>query len=179
MQLQSRKSRIVFAPNPTRHGGGSRAGKRKTARPIVTRTPMHLVMRSTRARGAWSFLRHRKSLVAITRECAARYGIKVLGYENVGNHLHLLVQARDRVGMQVFLKVLPQRIMFLVTGARKGQPRGKFFDEIVFSRVVQWGPDFWGMLRYLGKNRVESFGLPKDLVQRLRHLSWGNGLEVG
>lgn len=46
------------------HGGELSVGVRKNARPIVTRRPMHLVMRSTLAVGPRSFLVARNVQVA-------------------------------------------------------------------------------------------------------------------
>lgn len=165
----------LFSQNArTAHGGSTRAGRRKCARPIVVRAPMHLVLRSERAVGEWSFL-HRRNRLRIRRaldETAARFGVKVLSFENVGNHLHLIIQGHSRRLLQAFFKVFPQRVMFLVTGARKGMPRGKFFEGILFSRVVRWGRDLTNLRRYFGKNRIDSLGLPPDLAARLRAYRW-------
>ena len=49
---------------------------------------------------------------------------------------------------------------------------------ILFSRMVEWGKALEKLKNYFGKNRMESYGLPADLVERLRHFEWGNGLFV-
>ena len=141
------------------HGGDVRKGKRKLARPLSPKQPLHLVLRSSKARGAWSFLRHKGVLHLLVHDTAERYGIKVFRYENVGNHLHLVVQGRRRSRLRAFLRVFPQRVMFAVTGARKGNPQGRFFDRIAYSRVVTWGREFDNLMRYMGKNLLEALGL--------------------
>lgn len=103
-----------------------------------------MVFRSARARGPWSFL-HQKNKGAIhqlLQELAQEYGVRVYRYENVGNHIHLLARFGERRFLRAFLRVFPQRVMFHVTGARKGQPRGRFFDAIAYSRIVEWGREF-------------------------------------
>ncbi len=153
-----------LSKNPTAHGGVVRQGKRKCARPIAVKRPMHLVLRSTKARGAWSFLhkRNKGGIHLLLLDCADRFGVKVFRYENVGNHLHLLVQARSRKSLQHFLKVFPQRVMFAVTGARCGRPQGRFFDFIAFSRVVEWGREFKVLQNYLWKNAMEALGFSRS-----------------
>jgi len=46
----------------------------------------------------------------------------------------------------------------LVTHARKGNPQGKFWDSLAFTRIVQWGRDFKRLTHYFLKNELESLG---------------------
>jgi REP element-mobilizing transposase RayT len=152
----------LFGPARREHGGDVRKGKRKLARPLVTKRPMHLTLRSSKAKGVWSFLKH-KGLIHLTLlGTAERFQIKVLGFENVGNHLHLIIQGKSRKQITKFLRVLPQQIMFLVTKARKGAPQGRFFDEIIYSRIVEWGKDYKNLILYFGKNAIEALHLSRD-----------------
>ena len=154
----------------TEHGGVVRKGKRKVARPIATRKPMHLVLRSTRATGAWSFHRKKNSaaIEQVLSSLAKRYGIRVIGFENVGNHLHLLIQGKSRVLLQSFLRTLPAKLALAITQAKKGKPQGRFFDEIVFTRVVEWGRDILRAKDYLFKNRLEAAGVSQEIIASWR-----------
>lgn len=152
---------LALIAHPGReHGGDVRRGKRKLARPLATKRPLHLVFRSTKARGAKSFLhrRHKAAIHVFLLETAERFGIKLFRYENVGNHLHLVVQGRSRREIRAFLRVFPQKVMFQVTGACKGNPQGRFFDAIAYSRVVSWGREFEVLKNYLWKNAMEALG---------------------
>jgi REP element-mobilizing transposase RayT len=146
------------------HGGANSVGREKKARPIATKKPMHLIFRSSRAKGAWSFLhsRNRELIETHLAATARRFGIKVYRFANVGNHFHLLVQARRREDLQNFLRVFAQGVVFLVTKARKGNPIGKFWDALAYSRIVEWGKDWKNMLDYVGKNLLEARGFPRD-----------------
>lgn len=148
----------------TAHGGHIRVGRRKVARTIVASCPMHLVFRASGARGERSFLhkRHKGVIHLILLDLVERYGIKLYRYENVGNHLHLLIKGRSREEIRSFLRVFPQRIMFLITGAKKGNPQGRFFDSIVYSRVVSWGREFKIIKDYLWKNAMEALGFSRS-----------------
>jgi len=164
MKNKKPKQMSFFAsPSPV-HGGAASKGRAKVARPIATKRPMHVILKSTRAVKEWSLLRHRAGVDKITNDVANRFGVKLYRVANVGNHLHLLVQVKRREHFQNFLRVLAQKIMFLVTRARKGSPVGKFWDALAFSRVVEWGQDWRGMLAYVGKNVLEAKGFPRDRV---------------
>lgn len=155
-----------FVEAPKAHGGASAIGREKKARPVVTKRPMHLIVRSSRARGEWSFLRknHRDRIAAHLEKTARRFGIRVHQFVNVGNHLHLLVQTKRRDDFQNFLRVFTQGVVFLVTRARKGKPVGKFWDALAFSRIVEWGRDWKNLNEYFRKNYFEAKGTPRDVV---------------
>ena len=161
-----------YEKSRTEHGGETGKGKRKFARPIATRKPMHLVLRASRAVGDWNFLRkkNREQIEEILELISKRYGVKIIRFQNVGNHLHLLVQGKSRVLLQSFLRTLPAKIALAITQAKKGNPQGRFFDEILFSRVVEWGRDFDRIVRYFRKNEFEAAGVPKDALARWREL---------
>ncbi len=159
----------LFGRPGTEYGGDTRRGKRKVRRPIAVKSPMHVVFRSRRARGSWSLLneRHRFAVNTLVYRLADRFEVRIHGYENVGNHVHLVVQVRSRRSLQAFLRVFGQSLMFLVTGARKGKPKGRFFDAIAYSRVVKWGRDFENVMLYVSKNTLEALG-----VSRVRQGRW-------
>src|SRR4051812_25976221 len=81
---------------PREHGGSVRAGLRKLARPFDGSRPLHIVLRSSRATGAWS-LRLRSTEVRVREtlnRLARRHGIRVYRFAAAGNHLHMLARAR-------------------------------------------------------------------------------------
>lgn len=164
------KASLLQNWHPLEHGGRVRAGRRKTRRPFDPKRPMHLVMRSSRARGTWSFLHRRNKLGihALLLDLCERYGVKLYRYENVGNHLHLIVRFPSRRELRAFLRVFAQRVMFLVTGARKGEPRGRFFERIAYTRVVSWGREFKVLKNYLWKNALEALGFTAGEIVRYR-----------
>ncbi|MBI3557763.1 MAG: transposase [Deltaproteobacteria bacterium] len=149
------------------HGGEIRKGKRKLARPVDTKRPMHLVLRSTRAKGRWSLLAPGNGRVVrrLVFELAAPSEVRVYDFANSGNHIHLLVRARTRKGFQRYLRALTGLLARRITGARKGRRVGRFWDALAFSRVVAWGRDYHQAKKYLGLNRIEAMGgwLPAKL----------------
>ena len=136
------------------HGGAVRQGRRKLARPFDSRHPIHIVLRSSRARGNWSLLhrRNRDHIRRFTRAIAIRYEIKVERFSNLGNHVHLLVRARTRAQFQGFLRELGGTLACLVTGAKKGHAVGKFWDFLTYTRII----DFKAALKKIERCFVEN-----------------------
>jgi hypothetical protein len=148
----------------TRHGGGERAGRRKTARPVATRRPMHLTLRAIRAVGPFSLLRSAvcPHVSAIVARFSEENGVRMLRFANVGNHLHLVVQAKTRRGFQNYLRTIAGLIARVATGSVKGRASGKFWDELAFSRVIAWGRDLKRTLAYVLGNALEGVGVPTN-----------------
>ena len=149
-------------------GGDIGRGKRKQSRPFSGRLPLHLVLRSSRARGPWS-LRRRPHEAAIAEElerAARRFNVKIYERATVENHIHLLVRARSRESLSNFLRFVGGRIAQRVTGALKGQPCQRFWDELAWSRIVTWGPDFRNVIAYIQLNLCETMGLVPQRPRR-------------
>ena len=102
------------------------------------------------------------------RALARRYDIRVYEFANAKNHLHLLVRARRRDCFQAFLRAFAGMVARLVTGARRGHPVGRFWDELAYSRVVQWGREFFEVRRYVIKNEDEARGLVRYTMRARR-----------
>src|SRR3989338_1183354 len=104
------------------YGGSHTRGKRKTRRPFDPKQALHVVLRSSKARGEFSMLRprHCNHIRNLVDRLKTRWGVSVYRYANVGNHLHLLIRTRSRESWQGFIRELAGGIAMIVTGARKG-----------------------------------------------------------
>jgi hypothetical protein len=154
---------LSFPPSLTRarrkHGGEIRKGKRKEARPFHPKLAVHLIRKSSRARGSWSMLHpsHKGRVYWLVESKAEKHGIRVHQSANVGNHLHLLIRARSHASFKRFLRELSGAIAQTITGATKANPQ-KFWDGLAFSRLVTWGRDFAGVQAYIIRNLLEGVG---------------------
>lgn len=157
-----RNSQLLLFSHPgLEYGGSARLGRRKIQRPFDRKRPMHLVFRSSKARGPWSFLhrRHKEVIRGILGELCQRFAVKLHSFENVGSHLHLVVKIPGRRELRAFLRVFAQRVMFAVTGARKGDPKGRFFDGVAYSKVVNFGGELRELKNYLSESAREALGV--------------------
>lgn len=152
------ESNREVGPRRSVHGGDVGCGRRKVARPLDSKKPLHLVLKSSHAKGKMSFLSYTNRLAVeqIIRGRAREFSVVIHGFENMGNHLHLVLKFKSRALFQRFLKTVSGLIARHVTKARRGKPFGKrFFDRLAFTRVVQGARDLRGLVRYLFKNEIE------------------------
>ncbi|MDZ4661104.1 MAG: transposase [Pseudomonadota bacterium] len=151
------------------HGGTLGKGKRKGARPISTKHPIHLVYRASKARAKLSLLNFSRRIDKILSQQAQKFGVSIYEKANSGNHLHLLIRGKKRVGIQKFYISTTALIARLVTGTKKGNKFGKFWDHLIFSRVLtSWSREFLDLKDYLVQNTLETLGLV-PFRARLRH----------
>jgi hypothetical protein len=100
---------LSFLPPARRkHGGEVRQGKRKEARPFNPKLAVHLILKSSRARGTWSMLhpRHKGRVYWLIESKAEKHSVRVYQFANVGNHLHMLIRARSHASFKRFLREL-------------------------------------------------------------------------
>jgi REP element-mobilizing transposase RayT len=153
------------------HGHGLRKGKRKEARPFHPKLPLHVVWRSTHAKGKLSFLtpKNRDQIEKLLKLYAKLYRIKIYRFQNVGNHLHLLIKTEMNARIEAkkdlnkFMRRLTGEIAMKVTGAKKcaafQKGAERFWDELVYSRIVSFGADFKNVVKYFIKNLFEAHGV--------------------
>jgi REP element-mobilizing transposase RayT len=120
---------------------------------------MHLVMRSEKAKNRLSLLLKARPIQRLAHKIAERHGVRIHQYVNAGNHLHLIVQPKSREAFRNFLRDLTGKIAQLMTGARKGQSFGKFWDALAYTRVAQWGRAYRNLKDYLTINEIEAAGI--------------------
>jgi REP element-mobilizing transposase RayT len=182
---------LDFKRGSVSHGGDLSKGKRKVRRPVDPKQALHLVLRSSKARGENSMLhpKHCKHIHEFTHSVGKRLGIRIYRYANVGNHIHLLIKVPSRAIWRRFLRELAGGIPIIVTGAKKGAGlkrnegsiRG-FWDGLAFTRIVRFGRDFKTLCNYIVKNLFEAAGIPmkKLLAQGLQIITiQEDGIYIG
>lgn len=141
--------------------GGSLLRKKcnQVARPISCRHPMHVILKSSAARGAWSFLlpKNRQILDNTLKQMGRRYGVRIIGSGNAGNHLHLLIKCSNRTSYLSFIRALTGTMVRRICGT--GALARRFFDFRPYSRVVSGGGrDFFIARAYVHLNELEGRG---------------------
>ena len=142
-------------------------------RPLATRDTMHLVLRSTKASGEWSFKKHDGRIREIIAKFSRKYGVKVLSLANVGNHLHFQLKLGKRQLWNPFIRAVTATIAMAVTGVSrwnqpsqaKGGRKGKFWDYRPFTRVVQSWHGFLNLRDYIRINQWEGAGRPRCVAR--------------
>lgn len=109
-----------------------------------------------------SFLLKKNALIvkSLLEGLSKKYHVRIYHYAINGNHLHLLIKGKDKLGIQNFFRVLSGQLAEKVTRACRGNAfSGKFGDHLIFSRIVEWGRDFFGVKKYVEQNVLEAAGV--------------------
>lgn len=165
----SKSSQLAFAAKglerPRSWFGGTylKNSHAKTKRPLSSKLPIHVVLRSSRAKGDLSF-RHPRyfAMVQTTiRDIAHRYGIRLYETANVGNHLHLLVKLPHVRRWKPFIRELCGTLARKILGLKgRNSTKFEFWDQRPFTRIVDgWNRAYRIVKDYIVMNKLEGAGL--------------------
>jgi putative transposase len=160
--------------------GGSLLTKSKNrhARPVSTKESMHLVLKSSKAKGRYS-LRHSANSIkvrAIVENNCAKYGVQLIKFSNNFNHLHLLLKFPSRPLYLKFIRSITAQIAMAVTSSNKAKSlksifgESGFWDFRPFSRIVKGFRGFKVTNNYVRLNQLEAEGIIPKRSGRFRCL---------
>ena len=195
--VRPKQLKLFKQPKPKReHGGSLAVRKRRARRPLNLKQSHHLTLKSHHAIGARSLFRHKKMILSLIKKNSLKFQVKVYEYSIQGNHIHLLVKAQTREGLQNFFRVvaghIAQRILkeFPLAKNAGGAPLSsknntksspgcqknlrKFWSYLLYSRIVSWGRELKVVARYIQQNTLE---LLQILAYRPRAIKSKNCVE--
>ena len=157
---------------------------------------MHVVLRSSQAKGDWSFRRAKnyKNIRRLVEKFAVMYVAHVHSMANVGNHLHLHIKFVSRPSYTAFIRALSGAIAMVVTGvnrwtkhrARPNQAtrekKFRFWDHRPYSRIVLNLRHFLNLKDYVAENQLEGQGISRDvtwLINEIERDKNGNPADFG
>lgn len=157
------------------HGGVLRKKRKgRQARPLTTKTPVHLVLKVDRAKIAKGFRSPLgfKICQTVIRTYAGRFYVKIEQLAICNDHIHLLVRFSKRSLAQNFFRVVAGQIAqgfknngFWVTGTQR------IWKFRPFTRVIVGWKPYLIVRDYVRLNAKEAAGEIKYSKQRLRGLS--------
>jgi REP element-mobilizing transposase RayT len=154
--------------------GGEIKNSQKRQRPLSTKDSMHIVLRSSEARGPRSFRKYSKEIHKILERFAAKYHIEIKSYANVGNHLHIHIKLFKRKSYTPFIRAVTAAIMIMVTGFSKWRTKPvdfQFWDHRPFSRVVTSFKAVKNLVDYIQINVLEGLGVARqEAMQEVRQI---------
>jgi REP element-mobilizing transposase RayT len=136
-------------------GGSLLQGKRKSARPLSTKHPIHLILKSS---GNSFFNPSHRAIEKAIREHAQKYHIKIYDLALNWSHIHLLVRIASREHYKAFIRTLTAELIRLLSKTKNKNLKG-LFDLRPYTRIVTWGKDFKRAFEYLTLNHLEAWGL--------------------
>jgi REP element-mobilizing transposase RayT len=143
-------------------GGSLLAGKRKIARPLSVKKPIHLVLKST---GSSCFNPGNRRLEFLIRSHANKYGIKLYAISLNWSHIHLLIRLPSREAYLAFIRTITSLMVSLLSKI-KGKNLKGLFDLRPFTRIVSWGREFNTVIAYHELNQLEGRGLFSRMMKR-------------
>jgi REP element-mobilizing transposase RayT len=158
MDKQHSMIKKTYPPDKSRFGGSLLKGNPKGRRPYHSGVALHVVLRSSRAKGPLSLHRRYKAIRRLICKQADTFGVKLYRVANSGNHIHLLLRpSAERKEFANFMRAISGLIARLILKAERGNKKGiKFWDARPFSRIVNWGKSFGICVRYVEKNILEA-----------------------
>ncbi len=155
--LQNRKPKQesfpFLSPQKKDFGGSLLQGKRKSKRPLSFKKPMHIVLKSTKARGIYSFINHRSKIEDAISSISKEKEIKIYGKAINFNHIHLVVHLSTEENYKHWIRLLPARITESIGF------QGNLFDHRPYSKVIEWGRQFQNVMDYQQFNQMEVVGI--------------------
>lgn len=160
--------------------GGSLLKKKahRHARPVSSKQSMHLVLKSTKATGRYSFRygQNAANIKQLIESLCSKYGVKLIKFSNNFNHLHLHAKFSSRVTYLRFIRTITAKLAMLVTGTKKSNSlktifgKKRFWDYRPFSRIV-YGFRGWKMAQdYIRLNQLEAEHVVRKREGRLKDL---------
>jgi REP element-mobilizing transposase RayT len=150
--LFSMKQLSLLKINKT-HGGELNKRSRKTFRPLNSKRPLHLVLRSHQVLQHGSFLKHRRLMKQLIEKYSAAFNIQIYDYAICTNHMHFVLRFSGRENLKNFLRAFCGQAAQRISGA-KG-----FWENRPFTRILEWGADFRNALKYTLQNELETHGV--------------------
>jgi REP element-mobilizing transposase RayT len=147
------------------YGGELRKkAKNRGFRPLSSKDSIHVVLRSSQAKGEWSFRagNNATKLKTFIEKMSNKYGVKILSAANVGNHLHLHVRIPNRTLYKSWIRGLTAGIAIIITKMNKFKKlQTRFWDYRPFTRVVQSFKAMLNLKDYIEINQFEGLGMPR------------------
>lgn len=158
----------------TEYGGDllkTRKG-RSRPRPLDTKNTMHLILRSSKAVGIWSFTRkqNKAKVEGIIERFSNKYAVRIYIVGIVGNHIHLQIKLANRFLYKAFIRAITAAIAMAITGASRWKPlKIKFWDRRPYTRIAIGYKAFLALRNYIEINQIEGLGQTRDQARFLRH----------
>jgi hypothetical protein len=138
--------------------GNSKKTNPKTARPLSSKLPLHLVLRTD----SKNSMKKPKAFGLVHRiliRTMKKHGVTLYDYSNVGSHLHVLLKIPHVNRWPAFIRELTGRLSQEMQGL-KGQAKGvKYWANRPYTRIVQgWKKAFKIVKEYIHLNDLEAEG---------------------
>lgn len=114
---------------------------------------MHIVLKSTKAIGIYSFVNHSRKIEQVIFSTSRDRQIKVYGKAINFDHIRLVIQVSSEVNYKTWIRLLPAKI------TQQMSCKENLFELRPYSRIVEWGRQFENVMDYQRLNQMEVIGM--------------------
>lgn len=144
----AQKQLTLFKQQSKEFGGSLLQGQRKSARPLSTKSQIHLVVRGNISESG-SLLRHRDLIEVEIRKWAKRFYVKISHKAIASNHMHIDMKINTIEGYRNFIRV------FLGQLAQKLKIKWEYRP---YTRLIRPGHPYRILKDYILQNHNEAVG---------------------
>ena len=126
------------------HGGSKSKGKRKVARPLSTKKPIHIVLKAS---DPFQLLRNVEVIEKTLTKYSQKFGVTVYQTAVQADHLHFSVTIPSRDLYRRWIRAITSVLALKIKKLKWSLPP--------FTRIATWGRDFKRLCGYIQRNRIE------------------------
>ena len=139
----------------------------RIARVCAAGYPHHITQRGNNKEKVFFDDEDRRLYLDILQRYKNKYGIKILAYCLMGNHVHILVVPGQEMGLARAMG--GTNLVYTQHVNRKYNRSGRLWQNRFFSSVVEEEPYLWAVMRYMEQNPVRA-----KLVKKAEEYRWSS-----
>jgi REP element-mobilizing transposase RayT len=122
-------------------GGTTLKGKRKVARPLDSKRPIHLILKAT---NPFLLLRNRQLIGNVLSYFNEKFGVKVYEYAIQADHIHLCAKIPNRPLYRAWIRAVTSTLVRKIPGLK--------WNLRPYSKIASWGRQFKILIEYIKDN---------------------------
>jgi REP element-mobilizing transposase RayT len=123
-------------------GGSELKGRRKSARPLDSKRPTHIILKAT---NPYHLLRHRRIVNETIEQCSRKFGVRVYESAVQADHIHLGVKIPSRFLYRAWIRALTSILVRKVVGLK--------WHLRPYTKIGSWGRQFNTLIQYIRANQ--------------------------
>lgn len=138
----------------------------RLARPVFSGVPHHVTQRGNRREDVFFNGEDRTAYLGWLRDYCANYGVQVLAYCLMTNHIHLVVVPESKEALEQVFRPLHTRYAQRINRVKKWKGhvwQGRFFSSALDETYL------WAAIRYVERNPVRA-----RMVRRAENYPWSS-----
>jgi REP element-mobilizing transposase RayT len=133
-------------------GGSASQGRRKGQRPLATKVPIHLVLKSETHKIFNPRLKMLEQLLVVESK---KHGIKIYDFAINWSHIHLVIKIPSRAAYKSWIRSLTSQLVQKLSAQLKQNLAG-LFSLRPYTKILSWGRQFQNALKYQIYNYFEA-----------------------